>query len=147
MSKYNKNKAHAPYNFIPLNQIVIPGETVPSLDRYHNKTMRLTGYIDLDIITKTPLYIRGTILRDNYIKENASVELSEKELEQKARFFSPGDIIKIPGSSIHGMVSTLVEIVTLGRFIKTDLNRRLYYREIADTFKGKNYRKRFIYAS
>ena len=52
-------KAWAPYNFIPLNDIVLEAEESCSFDKYHKN--RFTGNIELHIEAKTPLYIRDTV--------------------------------------------------------------------------------------
>ncbi|MDM8522006.1 TIGR03986 family CRISPR-associated RAMP protein [Desulfococcaceae bacterium HSG8] len=113
--------AHAPYNFIPLNEIVVEGENIPDFDKYHEK--RYTGWIDLKIEAKTPLYIRGTLTEQD-LKDG-------KESKDKPDFFSPCEELKIPGSSIRGMVRNLVEIVSFGKFLFYD-DKRLYYRSFAD---------------
>lgn len=125
--------AHAPYNFIPLNRKVveIARNNIPSFDQYHDT--RLTGWIDLQIETKTPLYIRDTLDRDQL----------ESKLESKDNpdFFSPASRIRIPGSSLRGMTRSLVEIVAFGKFEHYH-DRRLYFRGLADTSNlGKEYRK------
>lgn len=107
-----KGTALAPYNFVPLNNRVITlfqDEVLPQ-DRYYSN--RYTGYIELEIMNKTPLYIRG---KD---KDNP-------------KFFNPTGQIAIPGSSLRGMIRSLVEIVTNGKFLQFD-DKRLYYRALAD---------------
>jgi CRISPR/Cas system CSM-associated protein Csm3 (group 7 of RAMP superfamily) len=106
----NRKPAKAPYNFIQLHEKVVEAQNIPEFDKYHKD--RYSGYIELSITTKTPIYIR----RD------------EKERD----FFSikNGSPI-IPGSSLRGMVRTLVEIASFGKFSFVDSKRRLYYRDIA----------------
>jgi len=58
-------RACAPYNFIPLNDTALKAEELCSFDTYRKG--RFTGYIDLCIKTKTPLYIRNT-LTENRIR-------------------------------------------------------------------------------
>jgi hypothetical protein len=116
------SKAHAPYNFVPLNKIVVKAkDNVPVFDRYD--TNRNTGFIKVTIETKTPLYIRGTLTE----KELSS----EKGTNEKPDFFSPANSVRIPGSSLRGMTRTLVEIASFGRFL-TYNDRRLYFRALAD---------------
>ncbi|HDL00665.1 MAG TPA: TIGR03986 family CRISPR-associated RAMP protein, partial [candidate division Zixibacteria bacterium] len=55
-----------------------------------------------------------------------------RDTSGKSVFFSPGDIVKIPGSSIRGMTRTLVEIVSWGKFRFFEDRKRLYYRGLAD---------------
>lgn len=103
-------QAHAPYNFVPLNDIVV------TID--DTKTENLNGFIDLDIKTITPLFIRGI----------------------GSNFFG-GDSPAIPGSSIRGMLRSLVEIISYSELVFTDKNKRFFYRNISDSF----YRDKFIH--
>ncbi len=125
----------APYNFVPLNKVVIESEFNPNEFRFdtyngeHRNEDRLTGHIDLELETITPLYIRDT----GDEKETATKHNSD--------FFSPGGRVRIPGSSLRGMVRTLVEIVSWGKFGFFE-DRQLYYRAVADkTSLGNEYKK------
>ena len=116
----NRKPAKAPYNFVPLHKKVVEAQNIPEFDKYHKD--RYSGYIELSITTKTPIYIR----RD----------------KEEHDFFSikNGSPI-IPGSSLRGMVRTLVEIVSFGKFSFVDSKRRLYYRAVGDTSSlGDRYR-------
>lgn len=113
--------ATAPYNFVALNNVVLD-ETegkYGKLDTYGE----LNGYIDLEIETITPTYIRNTS------------PLQGQDSEHEAKFFSPGESLKIPGSSLRGMIRTLVEIVSYGKFVNFE-DRLLYYRGLADKCKA-----------
>lgn len=143
-SKKNSEKtslySHAPYNFIPLNEKFVPAQPLPDFDRYHLD--RYTGYIELEVEALTPIYIRDT-LNDKEYKEKLEKEktkYSDKAPYANPDFFSPGGILRIPGSSLRGMVRTLVEIVSYGKFHFYD-DRRLYFRSFAD--KCKKFRKEY----
>ncbi len=110
--------ARAPYNFIPLNEDVVPFEAPPKMNRYCEG--RHSGYIDLLIETITPLYIRGTSKNTDQVDNTSS------------DFFSPGHIFKIPGSTLRGMVRELVEIVSFGKFACDD--HQLFFRNIGDAY-------------
>ncbi len=125
--------AVAPYNFIPLNDTVVPAESVPTFDVYHPD--RLTGYIDIEIETKTPLYIRDC-LNNTELAERDRIDEMRKTNKSIAPFanpdfFSPAGQLRIPGSSLRGMVRTMVEIVSFGKFGFFE-DKRLYYRGLAD---------------
>lgn len=115
-----RKPAIAPYNFIPLNERVVEAQDIPEFNKYHSD--RVSGYIDLVITTKTPIYIR----RD----------------KNESEFFSIVDGLPIiPGSSLRGMVRNLVEIVSFGKFGIFDKEKRLYYRAVGDTSSlGNKYR-------
>lgn len=103
----NRKSARAPYNFIPLNaQVVLSDEEVPHFDQYHHK--RHTGYIDLEIESKSPIYIRG----------------------EEEHFFAVDGVPTIPGSTLRGMLRNQVEIMSFGQFLPNQSfeDARLYNR-------------------
>ncbi len=113
--------ARAPYNFVPLNEVVINAPEKPVLDKFYN----YSGYIELEIETITPLFIGSN--------------------EKNSKFFSPTGKPRIPGSTLRGMIRTLVEIVSYGKFGFCDKERRLYFRAVAgNSSLDKNYRKLFF---
>jgi len=133
----------APYNFVPLNEKVIPSEKIPEFDRYYSE--RFTGYIEIEIKTLTPLYIRDTLTEDEY-KQKLELENKSKDKKQYTNpdFFSPGGLLRIPGSSLRGMIRTMIEIMSFGKFGFFD-DTRLYYRAVGDTSKlGIDYRDKMV---
>ncbi len=117
-----RNPAHAPYNFVPLNrQVIENNHTIPLADIYD--TNKNTGWIDIEIETLTPIYIRGTLK-----PEEVEAEIENKN---KSDFYAPAGRLRIPGSSLRGMVRNMVEMISFGRFHFFD-NKRLYYRGLAD---------------
>ena len=120
ISNEDKNIATAPYNFIPINDTVIAAEAIPGEDFQMNKyyaDTRFTGYIKLNIKTLTPLYVRGSN--------------KPEEEKENSEFFSPGNKLRIPGSSIRGMVRNLVEIISFSKMEYFE-DKRLYYRTLVD---------------
>lgn len=121
--------AQAPYNFIPLNYQIAEITELPLQNKYYDERERLTGYIQLHIESETPIYIRDSL---------DSEELKEQEEENQKNkrfihsdFYSPNGKIAIPGSSMRGMVRSLVEITSFGHFGFYN-NSRLYFRALAD---------------
>jgi hypothetical protein len=91
-----KSPAHAPYNFIPLNEIVVEAEPMPDFNTYqHEGTRRHTGWMDLELETKTPLYIRDT-LNEEEMDTKKEAEKEQKPFEN-SDFFSPNGEPQIPG--------------------------------------------------
>ena len=111
--------ARAPYNFIPLPDTVVLGpETLPAHDRYSDQN--LTGYIECELETISPTYIRGMLTPSEYEEfgEKKSEELSDSEKQKRAGFFSVESTRQqptIPGTSIRGMIRNLMEIITYSR--------------------------------
>lgn len=97
--------AHAPYNFVPLvDGDPIPGEIV-SHDRYCED--HFTGYFDVTLETVTPLFVRG-MLTEQQVKN----DVQAKDFPEP--FMIAGKPV-IPGSSLRGMLRSLVEIITFGK--------------------------------
>ncbi len=123
-------KAKSPYNFVPLNKKVVSFEKPLDFDQYY--TNNYTGYISLYISTLTPTYIRDTL------SEN---ELDEKEKNTNSNFFSPSGTPQIPGSSLRGMLQTLVEIISYSKFEKFEGEKKFHFRAFAD--KSLDLRKKY----
>jgi hypothetical protein len=116
----NQIAAKAPYNFVPLNKTVLTAELPPGQTQYFKE--RHTGYLQCELVTKTPLYIRDT-LDKGQIAANV-------ESKDNPDFFGPGGKIRIPGSSLRGMVRNLVEVLSWGKFVNHE-DKRLFYRDVA----------------
>jgi CRISPR-associated protein (TIGR03986 family) len=113
--------AHAPYNFVPLPEHMVPAQDLPDLDSYGDGL--LTGRIECELETCSPLYVRGVMTSDDYrdFGEKGPEALTAEEKEKRAPFYSTqaGKVEghpepAIPGSSLRGMVRTLVEIAGFG---------------------------------
>jgi CRISPR-associated protein (TIGR03986 family) len=129
--------ATAPYNFVPLPKPALDAAPPPSAMTYHAD--RLTGHIDLHISTLTPLYIRGT----------ATEKLLQEESKNLSGFYAPTGRPAIPGSSIRGMLRSLVEIVSASNFVGVS-ESRFTYRAVAEQAKSSLtalYRKRLANVS
>jgi CRISPR-associated protein (TIGR03986 family) len=127
--------AMAPYNFVPLPQRVVLVESVPCQDRYH--TERHTGRIDCTITTASPLYIRTGWQPEDFAKygETSFNELNNEQQAKRAAFFHQGDPERpiIPGSSLRGMLRSLVEIVGYGKMEQVTDKQRFFFRAVAAT--------------
>jgi len=114
------NYAKAPYNFVPLNEKLVEAQNLvpPSLNKFESD--KFSGYIKLGLVTKTPLFIRGENEKFFMVKDQ-----NEKPL--------------IPGSSLRGMIRTLVEIASFGKFDNSRFDdKRLSHRGMADKSSLKN---------
>lgn len=135
-------EAVAPYNFVPINEKIVYVDEEPyPMDRYSidENPPRLSGEIVLNIETLTPFFIRGTIKTEDLSREDEIIDHD---------FFAPGGRLRIPGSSLRGMIRNLVEIAGYGKFENFDGDRRLYYRFIAEPPPlGDEYRGRILNAA
>ncbi|MCP4419887.1 MAG: TIGR03986 family CRISPR-associated RAMP protein, partial [Chloroflexi bacterium] len=137
--------AVAPYNFIPSADPVI---TFPDGDprnplavdqgQYHNG--RWTGWMDVTLTTKSPVYVRGTLTPEAFEKKERQ-EADGKDntphldkIRNLPEFFNTGDVNEpvIPGSSLRGMIRTVAEILGHGK-LKPVMDRPLVYRAVGDT--------------
>ena len=87
------NKARAPYNFVSLNQTIVP-------------------------------------------VDERDIDQSKYDPKKNSDFFSPTGKAAIPGSSLRGMIRTMVEILSYSKFGFTQDDRRLYFRTFADSVRG-----------
>lgn len=117
--------ARTPYNFVPLPEKVItePEDELLTHEKYDEKG--LTGYIDCTLETCSPTYVRGMMTEEQFENQGRkkSDELTEEEKEARAPFFAvdENDPVDnkprpvIPGSTLRGMIRSIVEIVGYGR--------------------------------
>lgn len=99
-------------------------ERIAKYKAYIQEKGKYTGYIDLALKSKTPIYIGGGKQVD----------------EETVAFFSPAGKPIIPGSTIRGMVKNIFKIITLGSMrpgLDGDFNdSTLYFRSFADQYKN-----------
>lgn len=122
-----------PYNFVSLPKQVIPAEfwgsdsskDIKDLYKQHVLTNgKNSGYIDINILTQTPLFIGGNVVTKNG--------------EEYQEFFGGNDNPIIPGSSLKSMIKQVLKIVTASGFkaynsesgVGDFEDRRLFYREV-----------------
>lgn len=127
-------KALAPYNFVELPEkvVTVSAEQLPDQDQFHTK--RHTGLIECQMITESPVYVRAARTLEQVEKKIASKDVPE--------FFYVRDINKpvIPGSTLRGMLRSLIEIASFGK-ISEVAEKRLVYRAVGDTTShGARYR-------
>ena len=135
-----KRQAFAPYNFVELpdeEQVVIAQE-LPQQNIYDPQ--RHTGYVQCTLVTESPLYIRGGLLPNDFKKfgdRSCNLEeLAQLTPEEQKRwtdfFYNPANHRPvIPGSSLRGMIRTLVEIVTYSKLHKVSGHQKLFFRAVA----------------
>lgn len=132
-------KAHAPYNFVPLPEKIVTVDDIPPQDRYDH----YTGHIQCTLTTKSPLYTRAGLSPEAFKRWSGTPfeELPEEEKNARARFFhmiNPQRPV-IPGSSLRGMVRSLVEIAGYGK-PRWMTDEDLVFRSLSERF----YRKRLM---
>lgn len=147
-----EKSAHAPYNFVPLNDkpVLLNPEELPDQDCYDPSLY--TGQIVCTLTTETPLFVRAPMELEEYIHYDPKKDRDltfDKRPKNKPDFFysNPADreaSVRIPGSSLRGMLRTLVEILSYAKFEKVT-ERNLIYRSIGDTTThGTHYREAIL---
>lgn len=119
-------QAFAPYNFVSLPDQIVT-QTVDDLpDQGIYDQDRLTGYIDCELTTESPIYIRAGVNRQQIAAGKQSKDIPD--------FFYLNDANEpvIPGSSLRGMLRTLVEIVTYSK-VSFVSKKKLVYRSVGGT--------------
>lgn len=125
--KVDENRtARAPYNFIPLPEKVITVRVDELPDQGVYDPALHTGYIECELTTSSPVYVRAGLTL-----EQAKAGKESKDLPD---FFYLNDKNQpvIPGSSLRGMLRTLVEIVTFSK-IGSVSKTPLVYRSVGGT--------------
>jgi len=136
--------ATAPYNFIPLpSQVVRAVETPEQLPRhgggFDQGRYQYSGFFEIELTTRSPLFVRCPLRR-------ALFDLNEQGLDRHGRpvtaetpypdrirntadFFHRGapDQPVIPGSSLRGMLRSMLEIVSHGKMEQIS-ERQLFFR-------------------
>ncbi len=131
----NDKKAVAPYNFVELPDKVVEVDkaSLRSHDRYYGD--RYTGKIECTLTTSSPLYIRCGYTLDEYADfgEKLFHQLTEEQKSKRADFFKNPSNLKpvIPGSSLRGMLRTLVEIITFSKIDRVSGQNHFYFRAVA----------------
>jgi CRISPR-associated protein (TIGR03986 family) len=143
--------ACAPYNFVPLPERVVRAvespEDLPDHHRFTNPRRTHSGYIEVELKTETPLFIRGPLTRreqrhaeaNQYIDgEHETVNKQKPQYKRLAKnkpdfFYIDPDTREpvIPGSSLRGMLENIVEIITYSKFTRFT-NRQLLFRAVGD---------------
>ncbi|XHX78400.1 MAG: TIGR03986 family CRISPR-associated RAMP protein [Stenomitos frigidus ULC029] len=131
--------AVAPYNFVELPEQVVPAQPIPPANIYNSK--HHTGWIDCQLETSSPLYIRCGLTSEQF--------LASKEAKDLPEFFThPGNLRPtLPGSSLRGLLRSLIEIISFGKLdeSRVDSKSSFTFRAVAakgddplgDTYKRK----------
>lgn len=153
--KRPERTATAPYNFVPLPErpFTSPdgsGILNPDQSSYHKE--RLTGWIDVTLQTRAPIYIRGPLTpKENLKREEEDNNPNDRtphlqKLRNKPDFYHNGNPANpvIPGSSLRGMIRSVVEILGHGKFAPVP-ERPLVYRAVGDiSSHGEAYRQQLM---
>ncbi|MCI0626820.1 MAG: TIGR03986 family CRISPR-associated RAMP protein [Acidobacteria bacterium] len=131
-----EQRARAPYNFVPLPDKVVKANPPLDQDAYEG----YTGWIDCEVETCSPTYVRGMLTEAQYAAHGDTPpdQLTAEQKLERAPFFSTGEELAegkpkpmIPGSSLRGMLRTLVEIVGHGKIRWVTNEDKVFFRAVA----------------
>ncbi len=134
--------ASAPYNFVPLPEKIIPAvpdaEELPDHDKYYPGLR--SGYFDVTLTTRSPLYIRGLVSAKDFPHQE-----SDRDVKNKPEFFHISDEGRpvIPGSSLRGMLRSLLEILSYSK-IQWVSKKQLFFRTMDGSAIGTYYNQRMV---
>jgi len=127
----NEFWARAPYNFVPLPEKVVYVDGIPDLSVYSG----LNGYIQCSMTTESPLYTRCGMSPDFFseFSDKKFYELPPEKQKERAQFFHLNDANCpiIPGSSLRGMVRSLVEIAGYAK-VQYVTDEKLVFRAVGE---------------
>ncbi|MGF1674989.1 MAG: TIGR03986 family CRISPR-associated RAMP protein [Rivularia sp. (in: cyanobacteria)] len=126
-----KRIAVAPYNFVELpNDIIeVKEEDLPQQNIYYSESEnKHTGRIQCTLTTKSPLYIRCGLTKEEFECDKESKDLPDFFYTQpEFKHLKP----VIPGSSLRGMIRALVEIISFSKLDKVSEHQKLFFRAVA----------------
>ena len=138
----------APYNFVPLPECIVSGAEsaadLPDHDQYYSD--RLSGYFDVTLTTKSPMYIRGLLTRQEYSDQKVETQNDlpfRDRIKNKPDFYYTHDPNQpvIPGSSLRGMIRNVFEIITYSK-IQPVSKKEIFFRTMDDSILSGYYRDR-----
>ena len=135
---YKNRVARAPYNFVPLPEKIKVVAQPPAHDQY--RADLLTGKFSCTLTTASPMYVRAAQTWQEYIHKDKNGKPAP--ITPSHPFYGDTkETLLIPGSSLRGMLRTLIEVVSWSR-IKSVTDKPLFYRTVDNTSIGMTYRKR-----
>lgn len=118
---------HNPYHFLPFAKLIPPsiGAGQHSHDRWHVGSH--SGHLTVKLTTVTPLYIGGELVKSTHrMRPNRS----------KPFIYGAGAWRAIPGTSLRGMLSSLLEPMSGSALRVIDADRTLSVRALAEPGRG-----------
>jgi CRISPR-associated protein (TIGR03986 family) len=115
----------APYNFVPLNKKVVYPHWAKLISHDVPFENSLSGTIELEILANTPIFVK-----DGMSAKEA--ETYKKDNNQKTPFLPNKleDKYFIPGTSIKGMISNVLEIISFGELKNRVDDKRYAFRDL-----------------
>jgi CRISPR-associated protein (TIGR03986 family) len=141
--------ATAPYNFVPLPNKIFSVEEAFEVNGEQNHLWEMhdqfvsgtrNGWIDLEIKTLTPFFIRGPVTQSGGVWDKRD---SRFRLQP---FANKDGVPVIPGSSLRGMIRSLVEVLSFSK-ISPVTDEKPFFRTVAPDRIGIAYRNKMIHGT
>jgi CRISPR-associated protein (TIGR03986 family) len=126
-------QAFAPYNFVELSDQVVSAQLEPNGKLRDNNCYysdRNTGKIECTLTTSSPLYIRCGLTKEQF-KEKEKANGEAKDIPEFYYIDPDTKQPVIPGSSLRGMLRTLVEIVSFSKIDRVSGHDKFFFRAVA----------------
>lgn len=150
--------ASAPYNFVPLPEKIVKAvehaDSLPDHNCYYLEPERYSGEIKVALEASSPLYIRAPLTSEQFQYEQEGKYADGGEIDNPKKpefrrlvknipefFYTDPKTCKpvIPGSSLRGMLRSLLEIVSFGKMQWVTENK-LFYRAV----NAPDFNKQFV---
>lgn len=121
----------APYNFVPINKMVITPYWAPYVSHDVPFEDSHSGTLDITITSHAPIFIKdglGKAKAERYFEDGAQIKPFRFNQDHQGNFF-------IPGSSIKGMLRNVMEILSFGGMERKVTERKYALRDLAGTMK------------
>ena len=126
----------APYNFVPLNKIVITPEWAEYISQDIPFEDAQSGCLKITLTTHSPIFIKNGLPEDvekNYFKwkegkKEEQIKPFEFNQDATGRYF-------IPGSSLKGMIRNVLEVMSFGKLGNKVNDHRYSIRDLSPTAK------------
>src|SRR5690606_23465986 len=89
--RHVNNRTTAPYNFVPLPDKIVmltddPERELPDHNAFGSGEFKYDGYIEVNLSTLSPLYIRGTIGRGEFDRQQADLDTAGNPIGNNTDF-------------------------------------------------------------
>ncbi len=122
----------APYNFVPLNETVVTPYWTPFVSHDMPFEDGLCGEFDVVITAQSPLFVKDGVGQEEakafFDDRRGQIKPFRFNHDSQGRFF-------IPGSSIKGMVSNILEVLSFGGMLNRLTERKYALRDLSGMMK------------
>ena len=132
LNKNNMQAISAPYNFVPLSETIVIPEWGNRVSHDHPFQDGYSGEIHYTLKAETPLLVGG---------EQQKTSANDRPNTEVFPFRLPDGRYAIPGSSLKGMLRSVVEIAGFGRMRMVD-EQRPGLRDISGRYVSASYKEK-----